>query len=1442
MKRALSALFLFTIFFSSATAQQQKLTSRLIDEINSLEDRDYVRTLVLLDDQVDIAAMDAQFYAENASIERRTLEVITALKEKAAVTQGGITDFLRDKEATDEVFRYHSYWAVNMIMVEAMPSVINELGARADIRMIDFDAPLSLDEPVDEQPAPSRNINGSEDGIKIINAHKLWEMGITGQGRTIMSIDTGVDVNHPALSYKWKGNNVPADQAWFDPAYGTTLPNDCDSHGTHVTGTMAGKVEGDTVGVAYDAEWIASNSLCGGGSHTSRTVASFEWAMDPDGDSTTIADMPDAISNSWYDPYIGSDCNSVYQPLMEAVEAVGIAVVFSAGNSGPGSQTITAPKNINTNEVSIWATGALDGDAYLSGSSDPIAYFSSRGTSTCGGTGSLLIKPEGVAPGVDVRSSVPGGGYGYKSGTSMASPHVAGAVALLKQFAPNLTGHQIKMALYNTAKDLGDPGEDNTYGMGLIDVYEAFLSLGDPDETPPEAITDLMVSEPTSELLKLTWTVPYDSSQGGIAEYDIRYSTEMITDTGSFNAAMPIEFPGQPGEYGETEMIMVEDLDFATTYYFAIRSGDVWGNISDISNVAMGATYGAPEIAVDPDMIDVTLPPGATTTESFDISNVTVFNSTLNYEISLENNTFPSGEAVKVKLVPKKSAIESVYSEKEKPVSAGGIAIEGAGGPDYYGYEWIDSDEPNGPDYMWNDISSTGTVADNWQQTGTYDPKDEGYAGPYSLGFDFNFYGETYSEVYFSSNGFITFEPLSMNSFSNHEIPNESMPNAVIAAVWDDLDGSMSGNIYYEQQGNKFVIQYDEWGEYSGSGLFTFQVVLSAGGSIEVHYNSLTGDIMSSTVGIENHLGDDGLQVAYNAMYLHDELAIKYSADPEWLFTNNMGGMLYNGNSATVELTFLTEDYPQGMYSMDVVINSNDPENSTVVVPVTMTLGQGMGESWTVDITTTEPGGLMRENSIGLHPLATDGIDSELGEVELPPAPPAGVFDTRMMLPDNLASMVDIRNSENEEVIFSYKFQAGMMGYPIVLHWDSESLPEGSFMIKDPFGGMIVNTDMKMTDSLVIENTSLSMLEIHYAKMMMMMMDFGGGWNLLSIPVHTPDMMVTSMFPEAVSPAYAFNGTYFQVDEFMMGSGYWLKFPEDTTHEMMGNPEPGNIALSEGWNLIGPYHMYMDPSMITTEPAGIITSAFFGFDNGYFNATSIDPGHGYWVKASQDGEIVMNYAAGKVNPNENDLAELARLIIRDAEGNSVTLYLGDKSGYEMPPVPPQGIFDARFSSGNMVESAISGADLQLNSAVYPVQISLDKGEVLVRDKIGGKFVNGKLSAGESIVITDNRITSVEISGTVIPEEFSLSQNYPNPFNPSTTISFSLPIESSVKMKIFNVIGEEVYSLKENVMEAGNHNVKFDASSLSSGIYFYSINVEGADGRKFSDIKKMILMK
>ena len=932
MKKLL--LFFVLAFTTSLTYSQVEISSRLQQALSNANQNDYIKVIVLLRSQVDLATLDQQLYNQKSTIQQRAYQVITALKQNAENTQNGLKSYLNEKSESSEVFTYQAFWISNMFVVEAKSNIINELTTRLDVAEMDLDAFLELDRP-EEVKDYVNGIESVEPGLRIINAHLLWAQGITGQGRIVMGIDTGVHPNHPALQHKWRGNHVPPNQAWLDPGGGTTTPNDCDGHGSHTVGTMTGwsPTTGDTVGVAPGAEWIAAKTICSS-PHTSNSIAAFQWAIDPDGNPLTISDMPDAISNSWYDPDVTNECSGIYKTTLDAVEAAGIAVVFSAGNSGPGTSTITKPKNINTNDVNVMCTAAIDGALYIGGNTNPIASFSSRGPSVCGGTGSLLIKPEVSAPGVNVRSSGSATGYTVLSGTSMASPHVAGAVALLKQFAPNLTGKQILEALYNTAIDLGAVGEDNNYGRGLIDVYAAFISLGTPDSTEPDPITDLSVGSPTSNSLTLQWTVPYDSSMNGVRGFDIRYSTSAITDTTAFNNATPLPFNAVPDTAGGTEVYLVEGLNFATPYYFSIKSKDVWSNWSALSNSATGTTFAAPQISVTPLSVHHILNPMDVVVDTITVSNTSTNPSTLDFSITLENNTFPDG-VVSARLLPKYNELADGIEtlSKNNPQDVSGISIDGSGGPDLFGYKWRDSNEPNGPQYVWNDITINPNAVVVTFPNGDL---DDGYTNAIPLGFNVKFYGTEYSNVYLSTNGFLSFSALTNATYTNAQIPNAGVPNNMVAMFWDDLDGRTQGTVHRLQDGNKFYIQFTNWQKYSGTGSLTFQVVVNQNGKIVVYYNNMNATLNSATVGIENATGNDGLQVAYNANYVANNLALEFASEPDWLSNSISSGTLFNGNSIDVELTFNAEDYPVGNYAMDFKVASNDPIVSTLTVPVTM--------------------------------------------------------------------------------------------------------------------------------------------------------------------------------------------------------------------------------------------------------------------------------------------------------------------------------------------------------------------------------------------------------------------------------------------------------------------------------------------------------------------------
>ena len=403
-------------------------------------------------------------------------QVIEHLVDVATLSQSDFIAAALSLGQSGSVKSIKPYWLINAVKVTGEANALASLKCRSDVEYVFEDYPVELIAPVELQEASPADV-GHEIGLDIIAAPQVWAMGLDGNGSLVCNFDTGVDGFHPALAAKFRGNNGgDRDACWFDPYYQRETPSDLQGHGTHTMGIMVGSEGPDTVGVAPGAQWIAASVLGGGGFE--RTISdileAFQWAADPDGDPSTLDDVPDVINNSWGIP-IGfyPPCDFTFWEAIDNLEAAGTVVIFGCGNEGPFAETVRTPADRISSAYNSFSVGALS----VNHDSLAIAEFSSRGPSGCDHT---TIKPEVTAPGVAIRSSHLNGGYIVLSGTSMAAPHVAGAVALLRQFNTHATPDEIKQALMNSATDMGITGEDNDYGWGVINIRRAIELLPTP--------------------------------------------------------------------------------------------------------------------------------------------------------------------------------------------------------------------------------------------------------------------------------------------------------------------------------------------------------------------------------------------------------------------------------------------------------------------------------------------------------------------------------------------------------------------------------------------------------------------------------------------------------------------------------------------------------------------------------------------------------------------------------------------------------------------------------------------------------------------------------------------------------------------------------------------------------------------------------------------------
>lgn len=496
-------------------------------------------------------------------------------------------------------------------------------------------------------------------------------------------------------------------------------------------------------------------------------------------------------------------------------------------------------------------------------------------------------------------------------------------------------------------------------------------------------------------------------------------------------------------------------------------------------------------------------------------------------------------------------------------------------------------------------------------------------------------------------------------------------------------------------------------------------------------------------------------------------------------------------------------------------------------------------------ITITDGGAEFKTLVFGIEPSATDSLDPDLGEAELPPVPPAGAFDARFILPGGLlASLADYRRNARP-IIWRTTFQAGSGGYPITLTWDPASLPPGTFLLKDEITGTLVNVNMRSQSSFSVTNPALGSLVIHYFSIVDVPVTMNAGWKLLSVPVLAEDMSTGALYPGAVSEAFAYDAGYVVQSVLVNGEGYWVKFDDIDSYTLTGETAlTMDLGVGAGWNIIGPNDLAVPVAGITSTPEGIITSNLFSYDSGYLAADVLNPGEGYWVKTSQAGTLHLSSSAKRQDdPIEAVEADWIVLLIEDAEGHSQRLYLAPLEvgeAFALPPPPPRGLFDVRFGDDRYATWANRPAEIVLRSAVYPVTIramNLGEEELRVLDGLGGSLLEAVLREGEVVTVEIPLERLVIESSSTLPTEFSLSQNYPNPFNPETVIEFAVPKRAHVQLKVYNTLGQRVAELVDGELEAGHHRYQFEAGRYASGVYFYVMRSDS-----FTDIKYMTLVK
>ncbi len=489
MKIRWLAIFIFfltallSVNFKSSTWAQSpnavaKIAPWVLEHTTDNKDAEF---LVVLVDQADLSGATAL-----QTKEEKGRFVYHTLYNKALATQKPILDWL-----TQNRIEHRAFYIVNMIWVKGNFNVALALALRADVERIEGNPVVhnQIELPEAGEVKQPQVVTAIEPGISYSKADQVWAMGFTGQGIVIGAADTGHRWDHTALKNHYRGwNGATADHNfnWHDSIHSgggscganSTQPCDDQGHGTHTVGTATGDDgAGNQIGMAPGAKWISCRNMDQGNGTPATYIECFEFFLAPyplggtpaQGDPTKA---PDLTTNSWGCPPSEGCSPASLQAAIAAQRAAGIVTVVSAGNSGSGCSTVSDPPSIYAESFTVGA---------LNTGTDGIASFSSRGPVIV--DGSNRQKPDIAAPGTNTRSSTRTSttSYGSLSGTSMAGPHVAGAIALVLSAQPSLRGQVsiIENILKDAAVDIASTScsssgtPNNVFGHGRLDAKAA---------------------------------------------------------------------------------------------------------------------------------------------------------------------------------------------------------------------------------------------------------------------------------------------------------------------------------------------------------------------------------------------------------------------------------------------------------------------------------------------------------------------------------------------------------------------------------------------------------------------------------------------------------------------------------------------------------------------------------------------------------------------------------------------------------------------------------------------------------------------------------------------------------------------------------------------------------------------------------------------------------
>jgi hypothetical protein len=919
-------------------------------------------------------------------------------------------------------------------------------------------------------------------------------------------------------------------------------------------------------------------------------------------------------------------------------------------------------------------------------------------------------------------------------------------------------------------------------------------------------------------------------------------------------------------------------------------SGDYPGTLTLTSNdpdeetyeiILSGQGVEPPIIAVSPDSLNEALLSGETSSQLLTISNEG--EGTLYY-------TFPGFAAVDLlnktpDIKKNRSAMDiprTEYSKDEVDTRRGHPVVLGAGGPDTFGYRWIDSDEPGGPVFQWEDISSTGTLISGLS--------DDNYAGPFPIGFQFPFYENQYSQFYVQSNGLINFDNTYI-SLSNQPIPTQDSYNNFIAWCWDDLYCWYDSYVYYQDFGNRLIIQFVDYGECcDDNGRINAEIILYYTGNITIRYLNYYGDfyLNGSTIGIENNNGTDGLQVAFNTNYIHENLALDFLLVPMWLSVNPSSGEVSSGSSQDIDISFDATGMYGGDYYENLIIESNDPLTPEVDIPVHLNV-TGVPEIdislyefdetsmkyWnTSDATTVHnfdvsfesvDDGILTVTIYGEYynewQYADVFIESDLiGRIN-----PTGTQATEHFIIPQVSlnnyienGSIEVRVDNSMDVYPSYDSY-----HSVRLHYYG---PDDTLDFKGVFLNHLDSSE------IVIKNTGTETLEI--SSVTVDSAAFTVAPSSMNLEPGEKNVVNVTFLPTAERKYTAQISIASNDDDEeltiipVIGEGLEPPIISVTPDSLSESSSTGEISTQK-LTISNPDGGSDLSWEIKIEYTDLDTVTFTKQDYvDWTNPTNQDRiTDNVWItRASNQGIFNAATESGYDYSISPEGTEWAYGLTKDLEPEDYQVWreavYANPPGMVDQPISLHLIEDDRYldilfhswtagnSGGGFSYTRVGRPDwlsVSPESGLTPpdsavdISVTFDASELENREYHASIIVTNNDPLNPEIIIPVSlKVGVVGIEDPYagkIPKTYVLFQNYPNPFNPITYIRYGLPKAGRVEIILYNILGQRIAKLVDEDKKAGYHLINFNANRFASGMYIYRMK-----SGNFTKVMKMLLIK